>query len=244
MADRKQVGIRYCGGCNSRYDRVAVVERLKRFFPEADFVSAQSGTAYPAVLVVCGCASRCADVSGLLVPADGLIAVNGFEDLLPAREALERALQDQEERALSHEQVLDVLPHRPPMLLIDTVSRLVPGVEIMASFCVEPDLPVFAGHFPGRPVLPGVYAVEAAAQAADILMMTTRRYAGMLPLFAEIRQARFRRKILPGDVMDIHASLVRERAEVGMATCLGQIFVQGELAADAEIVLAFRSTKK
>lgn len=243
MADRRQVGVRYCGGCNSRYDRVAVVERLKRFFPGADFVPARDGTAYPAVLVVCGCASRCADVSGLLAPVGGLIAVNGFEDLLPAREQLTQALREQEERTLDHRQVLAVLPHRPPMLFIDTVSRLIPGVEVMATFLVEPDLPAFAGHFPGQPVFPGVYAVEAAAQAADILMMTTRRYEGKLPLFAEIKQARFRRKILPGDVMDIHASLLRERAEVGMATCLGQVFVQGELAVDAEIVLAFRSTK-
>ena len=237
------MGVRYCGGCNSRYDRVAVVERLKRFFPETEFVSAQDGTAYPAVLVVCGCPSRCASVSGLLVPVGGLIAVNGFEDLLPAKEALRQALRGQEERTLNREQVLAVLPHRPPMLFIDTVSRLIPGVEIMASFRVEPDLPAFAGHFPDQPILPGVYAVEAMAQAADILMMTTRRYEGKLPLFAEVRRARFRRKILPRDVMDIHACLIRERAEVGIVTCQGQVFVQGELAADAEIVLAFRSTK-
>ena len=240
MGDRRQVGVRYCGGCNSRYDRVAVVERLRRFFPEVDLVPARDGTAYPAVLVVCGCPSRCADVSGLLAPGGGLIAVNGFEDLLPAREQLTQALQEQEERTLDHEQVLAVLPHREPMLFIDAVSRLVPGVEVMASFLARPELPAFAGHFPGQPVLPGVYAVEAMAQAADILMMTTRRYEGKLPLFAGIGQARFRRKILPGDVMDIHATLLRERSEVGLVTCRGQVFVQGELAADAEVVLAFR----
>lgn len=240
MADKKQVGVRYCGGCNSRYDRVAVVERLKGFFPEAEFVPAQDGTAYQAALVVCGCPSRCASVSGLLVPVGGLIAINGFEDLLPAKKALQAALQGQEERALDHEQVLDILPHRAPMLFIDRVERLIPGVEVTASFAVPPDMPALAGHFPGQPVLPGVFGVEAIAQAADILMMTTDRYAGRLPLFAQVKEARFRRKILPGDVMKIHAALSRERAEMAMATCAGQVFVEEELAVDGEIVLAFR----
>lgn len=240
MEDRQQIGVRYCGGCNSRYNRVTVVERLMQFFPETEFVPAQDGTAYPAVLVVCGCPSRCADTGGLLAPVGGLIAVNGFEDLLPAKKALQQALQRQERLSLNHEQVLSVLPHRPPMLFIDAVSHLVPGTEIRASFLAESDLLALAGHFPDQPILPGVYAVEAVAQAADILMMTTQRYERKLPLFAEIQRARFRRKILPGDRMDIHASLIRERVEAGIVTCQGQIFVQGVLAADAEVVLAFR----
>lgn len=55
MADRRQIGVRYCGGCNPRYDRVALVKRIGGFFPEAEFVTAQAGVKYPAVLVVCGC---------------------------------------------------------------------------------------------------------------------------------------------------------------------------------------------
>ena len=69
MADRRQIGVRYCGGCNPRYDRVALVKRIGGFFPEAEFVTAQAGVKYPAVLVVCGCPSRCANVSDLAVPA-------------------------------------------------------------------------------------------------------------------------------------------------------------------------------
>lgn len=240
MADRPQVGVRYCGGCNPRYDRVALVKRLEGFFPGAEFVPAQDGTSYPAALVIYGCPARCAGISGLAVPGGGLVQLGGWEDLLPAKKHLEQALESQEAQSLTHAQVLEILPHRPPMLFIDTVSRLIPGVEVRAEFYVDPDLPAFAGHFPGEPVFPGIYTAEAAAQAADILMMTTERYAGKLPLFAGIRHASFRRRILPGDTMDIHVSPVEEREELGMAVCRGQIFVEGALAAELEVRLAFR----
>ena len=206
MADKRQIGVRYCGGCNPRYDRVALVKRIGGFFPEAEFVTAQAGVKYPAVLVVCGCPSRCANVSDLAVPAGRLIYLSGWEELL----------------------------------FIDTVSRLVPGEEAVASFRARPELPCFAGHFPGTPVLPGVYTIEAAAQAADILMMTTERYAGKLPLFMGVREATFRRKILPGDTLEIHVSLLEEKTERAIAACRGQVFVEGVLAADLELRLAFR----
>ena len=93
MADRRQIGVRYCGGCNPRYDRVALVKRIGGFFPEAEFVTAQAGVKYPAVLVVCGCPSRCANVSDLAVPAGRLIYLSGWEELLPAKEKLAEALK-------------------------------------------------------------------------------------------------------------------------------------------------------
>ena len=240
MAERRRIGVRYCGGCNPRYDRVALVKRIGGFFPEAEFVTAQAGVKYPAVLVVCGCPSRCANVSDLAVPAGRLIFLSGWEELLPAKEKLAEALKGQQTRSLTHEEVLDILPHREPMLFIDTVSRLVPGEEAVASFRARPELPCFAGHFPGTPVLPGVYTIEAAAQAADILMMTTERYAGKLPLFMGVREATFRRKILPGDTLEIHVSLLEEKTERAIAACRGQVFVEGVLAADLELRLAFR----
>lgn len=240
MADKRQVGVRYCGGCNSRYDRVALVKRLGSFFPEVEFVNALPGVLYPAALVVCGCPSRCANTSDLAVPAGRLIPLNGWEDLLPSKEKLTLALQEQEVLTLTHQQVLEILPHRPPMLFIDEVSRLVPGEEVVASFLARPDLPAFAGHFPGSPVLPGIYTIEAVAQAADILMMSAQRYAGTLPLFMGVREATFRRKILPGETLDIHVSLLEEKPSRAIAFCRGQVFVDGALAADLEVRLAFR----
>lgn len=240
MADNGQVGVRYCGGCNSRYDRVALVKRFSQFFPGVEFVTALSGVSYPAALVVCGCPSRCANTSDLAVPSGRLIPLNGWEDLLPAKEKLTKALEAQEVRRLTHQQVLEILPHRPPMLFIDEVSRLVPGEEIVASFLASPDLPAFSGHFPGTPVFPGIYTIEAAAQAADLLMMSAERYADKLPLFMGVREATFRRKILPGETLDIHVSLLEEKPSRATATCRGQIFVTGTLAADLEVRLAFR----
>ena len=81
MADNCQIGVRYCGGCNPRYDRVALVKRLSSFFPETEFVTAQAGVKYPAVLVVCGCPTRCANTSDLAVPAGRLIYLSGWEEI-------------------------------------------------------------------------------------------------------------------------------------------------------------------
>ena len=141
---------------------------------------------------------------------------------------------------LNHQQVMDIIPHRDPMLLIDEVSALVPGESIVASFWVDPQREIFKGHFPEEPVLPGVYTVEATAQAADILLMSKPVYAGKIPLFLGINNVKFRKKIVPGDTIEIHAKLHSEREEKGIATCACQVFVAGELAAETEVTLAMR----
>lgn len=242
MGNKPEIGVRYCGGCNPRFDRVTVVKKLESLLTDYTFVSAQPGIPYPAVLVVCGCSSRCANISDLAVPAGKLVYLTGWDALLPAKKQLETLVQvpQQETRSLNHEEVLDILPHREPMLFVDTVSRLIPGEAAIASFYVRPDLPVFQGHFPGAPTFPGVLLVEAAAQTADLLLLTLERYAGKEPLFMGIRKAGFHSRITPGDTLEIHASLLEERPELGIALCRGQIFVQGELAADMELRLAPR----
>ncbi len=141
---------------------------------------------------------------------------------------------------LDHEQVMGIIPHRDPMLLIDEVSNLVPGEYIDASFWVDPAREIFRGHFPGDPVLPGVYTVEATAQAADILLMLKPEYAGKTPLFLGINNVRFRRKILPGDTLQIHAEMLSERPEKAIATCKCVVKVGEELAAETEVTLAMR----
>ncbi len=141
---------------------------------------------------------------------------------------------------LDHEQVMGIIPHRDPMLLIDEVSDIVPGEYIEASFWVDPTREIFKGHFPGDPVLPGVYTVEATAQAADILLMLKPEYAGKTPLFLGINNVRFRRKILPGDTLQIHAEMLSERPEKAIATCKCVVKVGGELAAETEVTLAMR----
>lgn len=141
---------------------------------------------------------------------------------------------------LDQEQIKEIIPHRDPMLLVTTVEELVPGEDLKATFWVDPAREIFRGHFPEEPVLPGVYTVESMAQSADILLLSTERYAGKIPLFLGIDRVSFRRKILPGDTLEIHARLERERQEKAIATCLAEVYVCGELAACGEVTLAMR----
>lgn len=133
-----------------------------------------------------------------------------------------------------------IIPHRDPMLLISSVDELEPGVSIVAHFHVEPERDIFLGHFPDAPVLPGVYAVESMAQAADIMLLSTPRYAGKLPLFLGINNVRFQQKILPGSTIEIRAVLTSERIEKAIAFCTAEIYQGNELAVSGEIILAMR----
>lgn len=141
---------------------------------------------------------------------------------------------------LDHEQVMQVIPHRDPMLLIDEVSELVPGERITASFWIDPKREIFRGHFPGDPVLPGVYTVEATAQATDLVLMTKPCYAGKIPLFLGINNVKFKKKILPGDTMEIRAEILRERPEKAIATCKCAVYTNRQLAAESEVTIAMR----
>jgi len=141
---------------------------------------------------------------------------------------------------MDQEEIKRVIPHRDPMLLVTTVESLTPGEQIVSTFYVDPSREIFQGHFPGEPVLPGVYSVECMAQTADILLLSTARYAGKIPLFLGIDKVRFRRKILPGDTLEIRARLTSERAEKAIATCSAEIYDRGELAASGDVTLAMR----
>lgn len=141
---------------------------------------------------------------------------------------------------MDREEIMAVIPHRDPMLLVDAVEEMVPGEHITATFFASPDREIFKGHFPSEPVLPGVYSVECMAQTADILLLSTQRYAGKIPLFLGINNVRFLRKILPGDTIEIRAKLASERAEKAIATCSAEIYDRGELAAAGDVTLAMR----
>lgn len=141
---------------------------------------------------------------------------------------------------LTHEEVMRILPHREPMLLVDTVSQLESLKSIEARYYIAPDLDIFRGHFPDDPVFPGVLSVECMAQAVDIMMMTAPKYAGKTPLFLGINNVRFMKKIKPGDTLITRAVLVTEREEKAIATCSAVGYVGEEKAVSAEIVIAMR----
>ena len=83
---------------------------------------------------------------------------------------------------LNQDEIKTILPHREPMLLVTSVEDLSPGEDIRAVFFADPKMDIFLGHFPEEPILPGVYSIECMAQAVDILLMSTLRYAGKTPL--------------------------------------------------------------
>lgn len=141
---------------------------------------------------------------------------------------------------MNQSEIKETIPHRDPMLLVTSVEELTAGESISATFYVDPCREIFRGHFPGEPVLPGVYTVECMAQTADILLLSTERYRGKVPLFLGIDKVRFLKKILPGDTLEIHARLTSERAEKAIATCTAQIYNRGQLAAQGDVTLAMR----
>jgi 3-hydroxyacyl-[acyl-carrier-protein] dehydratase len=127
----------------------------------------------------------------------------------------------------------ELIPHRPPFLLVDEITDLDPGKSGRGLFAVPKDLPILAGHFPGRPILPGVYLVEAIAQLGAAVVLSDPRFAGTLPLFGGIDKARFRRQVLPGDTVELEISLVSLGTRSGKGA--GSALVEGNRAAEVEI---------
>ena len=129
--------------------------------------------------------------------------------------------------------VMALLPHRYPMLLVDRVIALVPDQSIHAVKAVSINEPFFAGHFPGRPIMPGVLIVEALAQAAGVLAVESMGLAqsGKLVYFMAIEGAKFRKPVEPGVLLDLHVEIVQARRAICKFT--GRAEIDGELAAEA-----------
>ena len=135
--------------------------------------------------------------------------------------------------ALDIRRVMAALPHRYPMLLIDRVEALVPDRSIVAIKAVSINEPFFAGHFPGRPIMPGVLIVEAMAQAAGVLAVESLGLAGTgkLVYFMAIDEAKFRKPVEPGVLLRLEVEFVQKRSSV--CKFAGRALVDGKLAAQA-----------
>lgn len=133
-----------------------------------------------------------------------------------------------------------VLPHRPPFLFVDEVTALVPGQSASGLWNLTGDEWFFAGHFPGRPTLPGVLMCEAIAQVGAIALLTDERFAGKLPLFGGLDSARFRRQVSPGDSLELNVELGRMSARAGKGTGTAVLrSPSGELTVACECALMF-----
>ena len=128
----------------------------------------------------------------------------------------------------------DVLPHRPPFLLVDELLAVVPGESATGRWRLTGDEAFFAGHFPGRPTLPGVLMVEAMAQVGAAAVLLDDRYAGKLPLFGGIDAVRFRRQVVPGEELRLHVEMGRLSARAGRGH--GTATVGEETACEADLL--------
>lgn len=128
---------------------------------------------------------------------------------------------------LSIEEIQAILPHRYPFLLVDRVTMVKPGVVIEGYKNVSINEPFFEGHFPGRPIMPGVLMVEAMAQLGCIMIRLLPELSNKLVLFAGINEVRFRRQVVPGDRLDMKAEIIKIKGIIGKAS--GSAWVNGEL---------------
>lgn len=137
---------------------------------------------------------------------------------------------------LNVREIMKVIPHRYPFLLVDRVTEHVHSQYIRGYKNVTINEPFFEGHFPNNPIMPGVLIVEAMAQLGCILVAHMPEGQGKLVLFAGLDNVRFRRPVVPGDCLELYAELLKLRPPVGKAR--GQAFVNGELACEGEMTFS------
>jgi|MGYP001151075542 beta-hydroxyacyl-[acyl carrier protein] dehydratase FabZ len=134
---------------------------------------------------------------------------------------------------LSAKEIMEIIPHRQPFMLIDTVEELIPGVRAVARKCVSYNEPFFQGHFPAEPVMPGVLIVEALAQTGAVAILSLEENKGKTAYFAAIQSAKFKKKVVPGDVLVLETEIIKTKGSIGIgkatATVDGKVAVQAEL---------------
>lgn len=130
-------------------------------------------------------------------------------------------------------EIMEILPHRYPFLLIDKVEEIVPGERAVAFKNVTMNEYFFQGHFPQEPVMPGVLIIEALAQTGAVAILSLDEFKGKVAYFAGIDKAKFRRKVVPGDVLRLEIEIIKRRGRVGVG--LAKATVNGERAAEAEL---------
>lgn len=133
-------------------------------------------------------------------------------------------------------QIMETIPHRYPFLLIDTIEEIEEGRKAVGKKCVSGNEPFFQGHFPGNPVMPGVLIIEALAQVGAVAMLSIPEWKGKTAYFAGIEKAKFRKKVVPGDVLMLETTIVKVKGPMGIGK--GIATVDGVKVAEAELTFA------
>lgn len=135
--------------------------------------------------------------------------------------------------SLNAKEIMGIIPHRHPFLLLDTIEELEPGVKGLGKKCVTYTEPFFAGHFPQEPVMPGVLIIEALAQVGAAVILSCPEYKGKTAYFGAVNKLKFKRKVVPGDVLMLEVVMIKQKGPIGIgsakATVNGKVAVVGEL---------------
>lgn len=131
---------------------------------------------------------------------------------------------------------MEIIPHRQPFLLIDTIEELEEGKRAVGKKCVSYNEPFFAGHFPQEPVMPGVLIVEAMAQVGAVALLSKEEFKGKTAYFGGINSAKFKQKVVPGDVLTLELEITKQKGPIGIGT--GKAYVDGKLVTQAELTFA------
>ena len=133
-------------------------------------------------------------------------------------------------------EIMEIIPHRHPFLLVDSIEELVPGEKAVGYKCVTFDEPYFRGHFPGEPVMPGVLIIEALAQTGAVAILSQEDMKGKTAYFGAINSAKFKKKVVPGDKLRLECEIIKKKGPIGVGKAVAT--VDGKIAAMAELTFA------
>ncbi len=139
---------------------------------------------------------------------------------------------------LGIEEIKKILPHRAPMLLIDRVEELNPGVSAVAYKAVSYNEPFFLGHYPDYPVMPGVLIVEALAQTGAVAVMSCEKFQNKLAFFGGIDKVKFRKQVTPGCLLRLETEIIKMKGPIGVGK--GKAYVDDQLMVEAEITFVIK----